>query len=57
MLFWCAIWVYLKSLNGSPYNLVLFGLILSSHSKTINDKFVSFVNLYAKRSNQKALQF
>jgi len=37
--------------------VVLFGSILLSDSKTINDKVVSFVNLYTKRSNQKALQF
>jgi len=29
----------------------------SYHSKTVNNKVVSFLNLYAKRSNQKALQF
>jgi len=37
--------------------VVLFGSILLSDSKTINDKVVSFVNLYTKRSNKKALQF
>jgi len=37
--------------------VVLFGAIISSHSKTINAKLVSFLNLYTKRSHQKALQF
>jgi len=37
--------------------VVLFGSILLSHSKTMNAKAVSFLNLYTKRSNQKALQF
>jgi len=55
--FWCGIWVYLKSLNGSPLNAVLFGSILLIHSKTINAKVVSMLHLYTKRSIQKALQF
>jgi len=29
----------------------------SCHSKAVNDKVVSFLNLYAKGSNQKALEF
>jgi len=29
----------------------------SCHSKTVNNKVVNFLNLYANRSNQKALQF
>jgi len=36
---------------------MLFGSILLSYSKTIIAKDVSFLNLYAKRSYQKALQF
>jgi len=36
---------------------VLFVSILLSHSKTVSAKVVSFLNLYTKRSNQKALQF
>jgi len=28
-----VIWVYLKSLNGDPQSMVLFGSILLSHSK------------------------
>jgi len=35
----------------------MFGSVLSSHSKTINAKVVSFLNLYTKRGNHKALQF
>jgi len=42
--------------------VVLFGSTPLSHSKTIRAKVVSFpnlsfLNLYTKRSNQKALQF
>jgi len=37
--------------------VVLFGSNLFSHSKTINAKVVSFLNLYSNRGNQKALQF
>jgi len=33
------------------------GSIISSHLKTINAKLFSFLNLYTKRSHQKALKF
>jgi len=55
--FWCAFWVYLKSLNGSTQSVVLFGSFLLNHSKMINGKIVSPLNIHNKRSNQKALQF
>ena len=38
-------------------SVVLLGSIPLSHSKTINAKVVSFLNLHTERSNQKALQF
>jgi len=37
--------------------VVLLGSIPLCHSKTINAKVVSFLNLHTERSNQKALQF
>ena len=36
--------------------MVLFDSILLSHSKMINAKVVSFLNIYTKRSYQKTLQ-
>jgi len=50
-------WMHWFDLILGSQNVVLFGSILLSHSKTINIKVVSFLNLYTKRSNQKALQF
>jgi len=44
--FRCAIWVYVKSLNGGPWSVVLFGSILLRHPKTINAKVVNLLNLY-----------
>jgi len=37
--------------------MVMFGSNISSHSKTINAKLFSLLNLYTKRSHQKALKF
>jgi len=37
--------------------VVLFRAITLSNSKTTNDKVVSFLNPYTKRSHQKSLQF
>jgi len=38
-------------------SVVLFGSILLSHSKTINAKVVSFLNLYTKWRNQNLYNF
>jgi len=40
------IWAYLKSLNGDPQSVMLFDSILLSHSKKVNAKVVSFLNLH-----------
>jgi len=47
----------LISIQFLGQSVMLFGSVLSSHSKTISAKAVSFLNLYNKRSIQKALQF
>jgi len=44
----------LKSPNGSPQSVVLFGSILLSHAKTMNAKVVTFLIPYTERSHQKA---
>jgi len=46
-----------QSNGNSTENKELFEWIFLSHSKTIHAKVASFLNLYTKRSNQKALQF
>jgi len=53
---WCAIWVYLKSLNESP-SLVRFGSILLSYSKTINTKVVSFLTYILNAVSKKLYNF
>ena len=39
------------------WSVVLFGSIFFKSLETLNAKVVSFLNVYYKRSNQKALQF